>query len=277
MLSSSIFALILGGCPAKTTPETAAPKQAAVAAPAAEDAAEAAPAAADDWKVIYPDKPDGPKMKLLSGNPKEGAFSAMVKLPAGHSSELHTHPATFHGVTLTGTVTNGRTAEDAVEIGPGSVWTQPGDEAHFTGCTADADCIFVGSMEGAMGTNPADTPAEKSTQTVTAAADINFKPANPEQPEGPGMFPLSGDLTKEAFTAVVNFPAGLTSPKHSHTAAYAAAVVSGTVNHGEGDGLTTGDHWKQSGGGVHITACTDESPCIFFVAMDGAMDMVPAE
>ena len=273
MLSSSIFSLILVGCPAKSTTETAAPKQAVETAEAV--ATDAPPDG--DWKAVYPNMPSGPKMILLSGNPGQGAFSAMVKLPAGHGSELHTHPAAFHGVSVSGTVTNGRTAEDAVELSPGSVWTQPADEAHYTGCAGDTDCIFVGHMEGAMGTDKADGPVEASTQTITAGADVTYTPVNPEAPQGPGMFVLSGDMTKGAFTAVVNFPGGATSPKHSHSSSYAAAVVSGTVSHGGDTNMNTGDHWTQEGGVGHVTACASETPCVFFVSMEGAMDMTPAE
>jgi quercetin dioxygenase-like cupin family protein len=277
--SLSALALLFGGCAAKTTPETAAPVQAAVEAPAAEAAPASSSTAAADvkWTVVYPDQPDGPQMVLLSGNPKEGAFSFIVKLPAGHASGLHSHPAAFHGVTVSGTVTNGLTAEDAKDIAAGSMWSQAADEAHYTGCTAEADCYFVGHMEGAMGTVPTETAAEASTMVLTAAADIAFKPINPEQPEGPGMVPVSGDMTSGPFTALVRFPAGVMSPKHSHSASYSAAVISGSVSHGEGDALTAGSYWNQVGGGVHVTGCSSDTDCIFFVAMDGAMDMTPAE
>ena len=213
-------------------------------------------------------------MALVNGNPKEGAFTAVVKLPAGHASPLHTHPATLQGFVLSGTVTNGRTAEDAAAITAGSMWTQAGDEVHYTGCTEDADCIFVGRMEGAMGTTPAETAAEASTMTVTAAADIAYSPVNPEKPEGPGMLQTSGDMKTGPFTALVSFPAGATSPKHSHTATYSGVVVSGAVSHG-GDAMTAGSYWTQIGGEVHTTGCSSEEACVFFVAMDGAMDMVP--
>jgi quercetin dioxygenase-like cupin family protein len=273
-ISISILAFLVGGCSAKTaTPEVAAPAETAAAVPSSSSTA----AADVKWMAIYPDQPDGPQMSLLAGNPKEGAFSAIVKLPAGHASKLHTHPATLHAVVVSGTIKNGRTAEDSPEITAGGMWTQPADEAHFTGCSEDADCIFIGSMEGAMGTTPSDDAAEASTQTVTAAGDLTFSPVNPEKPEGPGMMVLSGDMKTGAFNALVHFPAGATSPKHSHSASYSAAVVSGSVSHGEGADMTTGSYWNQVGGEVHTTGCASEEPCVFFVSMDGAMDMTPAE
>ena len=162
-ISLSVLALLVGGCAAKTvTPDVVAPAPAEAEAPAPTSFV----TAADDvkWMAVYPDQPDGPQMALLSGNPKEGGFSAMVKLPAGQASELHSHPATLHAVVVSGTVKNGRTAEDSPEITAGGVWTQPAGEAHFTGCTEEAVCVFFVAMDGAMDMTPAEAPAEAATE-----------------------------------------------------------------------------------------------------------------
>lgn len=272
MFHFSLVALVLGGCAAKTQIATPAVPQVEAATV---EVAEAA--LTSDWKLIFPDKPDGPQMLVLSGNPAEGPLSAMIKLPAGHASPLHSHPANFFGITVSGTITNGRIAEEAKEIGPGDTWTEPAGEVHFTGCAADADCVFVGHMDGPMGITPAEEPAETSSMKVTAAADLVFKPANPAQPKGPGISLVSGDQTKGAFSALVRFPAGFTATKHSHTASYSGAVVSGAIGHGEGEDMSAGANWTQAGGVVHVTDCVSETPCVFYVAMDGAMDMIPAE
>ena len=231
-------------------------------------------AGAIEWMPIDPNKPDGPKMAPVSGNPKQGAFSALVKLPAGHGSGLHSHPATMHGVVISGTVKNGRSAEDAVAIQAGTKWTQPGGEVHFTGCSAEAECIFVGHMEGAMGTTPADAPVQASTQTVTAGGDLVYSPVYPNAPEGPGVHVLSGDMKSGAFQALIRFPAGSTTPKHSHTASYSAAVITGALSHGDGNVMTPGSLWEQKGGRDHTTVCGSQEQCVFFAAMDGAMDMI---
>ena len=90
------------------------------------------------------------------------------------------------------------------------------------------------------------------------------------------MFVASGDMTSGAFTAMVHLPAGSMSPKHSHSASYNAAVVAGSISHGEGDALAPGSHWFQAGDDVHVTGCSTETDCVFFVAMDGPMSMIPA-
>ena len=278
MLNPTLFSgfiLVLGGCAAKTATPEAAPE-----APAAEVPA-AAPAAAADagiqWMPVYADQPDGPQLSLLAGNPKEGAFSALVKLPAGHASPLHTHPANFQAVVVSGTIKNGRTAEDSPELKAGDMWTQPANEAHFTGCTEDADCIFVGNMDGAMGTTPAEEAVEASTQTVVAAADIAFAPMNPEKPEGPNLVALTGDMKTGPWTALARFPAGLSTPKHSHSANYSGVVVSGVVSNGGDETFSAGSVWSNAAGNVHTTICAEDQDCVFFITMDGAMEMIPAE
>lgn len=278
-ISISVLSLTLGGCGPKSTPETAAPEQAATEAPAAEETP-AAPisktvAAADaDFKAINPEKPDGPSWIVLSGNPGETAFAAMVKLPAGYASALHSHSANFNAVVVSGTVTNGRTADDAVELAAGDMWSQPSAEAHYTGCTADADCVFVGTMDGAFGSEPAETAVEASTQVVMKADEIDFAPLNPEQPQGPQIKMVQGDRTAGAWMAFAKFPAGLTTPEHTHTASYSGALISGEMPHGDVV-LTAGSHWARAGSEPHVTECKEGADCIFFVSMDGAMDMKP--
>jgi quercetin dioxygenase-like cupin family protein len=148
---------------------------------------------------------------------------------------------------------------------------------HFTGCTEETDCLFVGHMDGPMGMIPAEAPAEGEVKMeITAAADIGFSPINPEKPEGPGMYVLSGDKAAGAFTALVQFPGGAASPEHSHSSTYSAVVVSGTVSHGDADALGAGSHWTEIGGEVHTTGCPSEEACVFFASMDGAFDMTPA-
>ena len=174
IISLSALALLVAGCAAKTAPvEPAADAEAAP--PAAEPAAVETPAApassvtaATDlkWMAANPEHPDGPKMALVEGNPKEGAFTALAKFPAGHASPIHSHPAGFAGVTISGTVQNGRSADDNVSIGAGSLWTQPANEAHYTGCTESADCLFVAHMDGAMATTPAEAPVEGVTSLM---------------------------------------------------------------------------------------------------------------
>ena len=281
VISFSALSLLFVACSSKTAPveATAAEEveaEATAEAPAAEPTSSVTAAADVQWMPANPEMPEGPQLAVIEGNMKEGAFSALVKLPAGHASPLHSHPAGFSGVVVSGTVHNGRTADDYIEIGVGSTWTEPANEVHFTGCAEGADCVFVAHMDGAMGMTPAEAPTEGDMQMVfTAAADVPFAAINPEMPEGPQMYVIGGDMTSGPFHALVKFPAGMTSPEHSHSATYSGAVVSGEMSHGGPDTMGVGSVWTEVGGNPHVTGCVSEEPCSFFVSMAGAFSMTP--
>jgi quercetin dioxygenase-like cupin family protein len=264
----------LGGCLDKTPTETAAPKQAA--AQAAEQSqnvlvstTSSPTPAGPTWTLVDPDQTDGPQMMLLSGDPKATAFTAMIKLPAGYASALHSHDVAFHGIAISGTVTNGRTAEDAVEIKAGGIWTQPANEAHFTGCTGDIDCVFIASMEGALNPKEMDEPAKESTQTIINAFDIEYTLVDPDQPDGPGTWQLPGQMTKGSFGTIMNVPSGTNSPDHLHASRHTAAVISGTMTHSDGQTFSGGEVWIEDADGPHSSGCSSDIPCIFFVTTDG--------
>ncbi len=277
---SSLF--LLAGCAAKNATPEAAP-EAASEVPEAEASA-ATPADASgfthvgdiQWTTIYPDQPNSPKMTVLAGNPREGAFSAMVLIPAGYTSKLRYHPASVQAVMIAGTLKNGRTAEDAVEINAGDMWTQPGGEAHVTGCTEEADCIFVGRMDGAMGPVEVEEPVEASTQTVIAAADLELQPLNPEQPDGPRIKVLNGDMTSGPWSGIALLPGGRPAGKRTHGSDYGAAVISGTAS-GDDVEFGAGSIWREKAGSVHATGCASEDDCVFFISMDGPLKITPVE
>ena len=283
IIALSALTILVAGCPAKDAPvESAVPAEAEAAAPAEAEApapASVATAAADiQWALFNPEQPDGPQLSPIAGNMKEGAFTALVKLPAGHASPLHTHPASFIGVGLTGTIQNGRSAEDNSTITVGTTWTEPANEVHFTGCTEEAECTFVAYMDGAIGMTAAEAAAEgEMAMTVMAAADLAWEPINPEAPDGPQMVVVGGDKATGPFQALVQFPGGAASPPHSHKASYGGAVVSGTMGDGGDVTYGAGSTWTHIADEVHVTACVSEEPCLFFASMDGAFSMVPAE
>ncbi len=271
----------------------AAPVETPTAPPAAEPTAVVAPPAAAaaltssathakdaKWGLANPEQPDGPQMVGVQGNPKDGAFVALAKFPAGFAAPLHSHPANFAGAVLSGTVVNGRSAEDNVKLTGGTAWTEPAGAVHYTGCTDEADCIVALHMDGAMGMTPADAPAEGDLKMVVSGPDsIEWTPINPERPEGPKMFVISGDKEAGAFRALVKLPAGSTSPEHSHSSTYSAAVLAGAMVHGTASDAVfgVGSYWTEAGGQVHVTGCSGEVDCVFFASMDGAFDMVMAK
>ena len=216
-------------------------------------------------------------MAVIHGSPKTGPVTFIFKLPAGHSAGLHTHPSNFSGAVVSGTIVQGKSAEQNKNLPAGSAWTQNANQAHYTACAKEADCFVVGHFDGPFGTVPAETVFEGENKAISTHADeATFTPLNPKMPKGPHMFVLSGDHTKGPFQALVKLPAGFNAPPHSHAASYAGATISGSMQKNGGAALPAGSFWAQAGNQVHTNACVSETPCIFFVSMDGAFTMTPA-
>ena len=91
-----------------------------------------------------------------------------------------------------------------------------------------------------------------------------------------------GDHNKGAFKGFTKFPAGFTTPLHTHTSTMRIAVVSGTFIHTpEGKPevrLGPGSYLNQPGGSYkHTTACDKASECVFYIEGDGKFDLIPVE
>ncbi|WP_082305447.1 cupin domain-containing protein [Leucobacter japonicus] len=70
-----------------------------------------------------------------------GPYEAFVNFPAGADNPFHTHSQDLPTVVLDGTfyaVIDG----ERVEYGPGSYYDLPADLEHFSGCTAEKDCLL---------------------------------------------------------------------------------------------------------------------------------------
>ena len=192
-LSLTAIALLASGCAAKSTPSEPVPAVAAeideaVEVPAEEPKAASSTTLADavTWMPANPDREDGPHMALVSGNPQEGAFTFMVKFPAGYGDPVHSHPSDFTGILTSGELSHGRSAEDFDLVSQGGALVQPANEAHYTGCSDAGDCVLVGHMSGAMATVPSDAPVEgEMAYSVTNAEGIGYEALNPKQPQGP--------------------------------------------------------------------------------------------
>ena len=118
------------------------------------DAAAAEPAA----KVTRGDEIEwvevkaGVQMAVIQGNPKEGAFHALFQFPAGMTTNVHTHSATFVGGLLSGTHQRGPGPDQLVTLTDGAVWSEPAGSPHMEKCGAESACIFAGAMDGALDT-----------------------------------------------------------------------------------------------------------------------------
>jgi quercetin dioxygenase-like cupin family protein len=101
----------------------------------------------------------GPELAVVHGDPQAGAATLLMRFPAGFQSGMHTHTAAYDGVVVSGAYQHG--VDGAMtDLGPGSVWTQPGGEPHADSCLDEAGCIVALSFDGAMDFAPVGNPGE---------------------------------------------------------------------------------------------------------------------
>lgn len=103
------------------------------------------------WTDLDPEGAPGVQLAALWGNPSEGPFGALLKLPAGFVSPLHTHTHDIGAVIVSGTYIQEPRGGVEFQIGPGSYMMQPGrDYQHTTRCHTASDCVLVIESSGAF-------------------------------------------------------------------------------------------------------------------------------
>ena len=136
------------------------------AAEGEDQSAEEAPTATNiqladiEFAPFNPEEPEGIHVYPLVGNPKEGAFQALFDFPAGMSTNVHTHSASFTGALVSGTHHRGPSPDSLVTLTEGSVWSEPAESPHMEKCGAESRCIIAASMDGPLDTKAVElTPA----------------------------------------------------------------------------------------------------------------------
>ena len=293
----SRFALVVAllACSAcastSATRKDAAPEAAAEEAPAEEAPAEAAPAeeapaaqsarnlnlADIPFAPFNPEKPEGINVYPITGNPKAGAFNAIVRLPAGYRSPLHSHTANYTGIAMSEGMVHGTTADAAGTLPKWSHWVQPGGEAHVDACESTEPCYLLVFFDGAVDMVPAEAPAAEPKVRLTRGDAIQWV----ELKAGVQLAVIQGNPKEGAFHALFQFPAGMSTNVHTHSAAFAGALLSGTNQRGARAEqlvtLTEGAVWSEPAGSPHMEKCGAESNCIFAAAMDGPLDTKAVE
>jgi hypothetical protein len=117
---------------------------------------------------------------------------------------------------------------------------------------------------------------------IVPASDLKWTDLDPSGAPGVKSADVWGDHTKGAFGGFTKFPAGFTTPLHTHTSDIKIAVISGTFIHTpEGKPeirLGPGSYLMQPGGNYkHITSCDKASECLFFIQSNGKFDLKPVE
>lgn len=117
---------------------------------------------------------------------------------------------------------------------------------------------------------------------IVPAADLKWTDLDPKGAPGVKSADVWGDHTKGGFGGFTKFPAGFTTPLHTHTNDLKIVIISGTFIHTpEGKPevrLGPGSYFLQPGGNYrHSTSCDKASECLFFIESTGKFDLIPAE
>ena len=224
------------------------------------------------FRPFNPKKPEGINVYAIVGTPGGGAFSAIVRFPAGFKTPLHSHDYAYDGIALSDGLFHGSSDNDVHDVAKGSLWRQPAKEPHVDGCKGESFCYFLVSFEGPVNMVPEKAPASETHSSVTAPDAIAWK----ELRGGVKMATIRGDHTQGPFLALIDFPAGLKTSVHTHTASFGGVLLSGTHHRGASEDalhtLTANGVWFEPSGSPHMEQCGAEANCIFFVAFDGALD-----
>jgi quercetin dioxygenase-like cupin family protein len=107
-----------------------------------------------DLKWIELSERKGMQYAVLSGNPKEGAYTQMRKVPAGSDNPLHSHSNELKNVIISGIWYTGADSASAKDFGPGSIIIMPANWIHVSGCRPGSDCLFYQEGNGKFDFNP---------------------------------------------------------------------------------------------------------------------------
>jgi hypothetical protein len=106
------------------------------------------------WTAVPQRK--GMQMVVLSGDPEQGEYTQLRKVPAGTDNPLHSHSCEIKNVIISGVWYTGPDSASAKDFGPGSVIVMPADWKHVSGCRAGSDCVLYQEGKGKFDFKPAE-------------------------------------------------------------------------------------------------------------------------
>jgi quercetin dioxygenase-like cupin family protein len=108
------------------------------------------------FNPMDPKQPTGPKMAIVSGDPKTGPVAFIIELPPGANAGLHSHTSEYHALVIDGSPAHWLPHEknEGEPLAPGTYWFQPGGYDHGDRCTGTAPCHAFVMMPGALDFKP---------------------------------------------------------------------------------------------------------------------------
>jgi quercetin dioxygenase-like cupin family protein len=229
------------------------------------------------FSPFNPKQPEGVHVYPISGNPGTGPFSAVVRFPAGLKMPLHSHKHSYTGMALSEGLYHGTSDAAAHDAPKGSSWSQPAGEAHVDGCKGDKPCYFLVTFDGPVNMVLEKEAVAEAKSHMTAYGDLKWT----EVKGGVKMSVLKGNPKEGAFIALFDFPAGLKTNLHTHSASFDGLLVSGTHHRGKSEDalvtLTPNSVWHEPSKSPHIEKCGADERCVLWVSMDGPLDTEAVE
>ena len=113
------------------------------------------PADSLDWQTT----PQGVAFAALTGDRLQGAYMAMVRLPAGLVSPPHTKSANMFGVVVSGTLVHqpyGQDSAPETRLSVGSFYKIPAHMPHVSKCVSATECVTFLYQDGSFDFLPVD-------------------------------------------------------------------------------------------------------------------------
>jgi len=93
------------------------------------------------WREI---RPGSPVMVVdLWGDPIQGEYGRLLKLPAGFVAPTHAHTGDYNAISLSGNWRHGFDGGEERALAPGAYVFQPGGEMHDDACDGPEDCVIL--------------------------------------------------------------------------------------------------------------------------------------
>ena len=106
-----------------------------------------------DWRPLDPGNPGGPQMAALWGDPTSGPYGALLRLPGGFESPIHSHSLDERVVVIRGTALHWIEGEDraaAQAMLAGDYIVMPGGVKHASAAAPGEECVEFITQDGAF-------------------------------------------------------------------------------------------------------------------------------
>ena len=135
--------------------------------------------------------------------------------------------------------------------------------------------VVCGALAGwVAAAGPKESVAGAAAVPIESAS---WGPVFPDQPSGPAMAVLWGDVKKGPVGFLLKFPAGAIVPNHVHSSDYQAVVISGEFSHAAGRdpavALAPGSYWAQRAQRPHVNTCGPAAPCVVYLTAPKGFDL----